>query len=374
MSNERRAPIRALGLMSGTSLDGIDIALIESDGIYDVARGPSACYPYSHAFRSQLRAGLEDAKSIRARQERPGRLGLLEQYLTDLHVEAIDYFLSDHDIERTSIEVVGFHGQTVLHRPESGLTVQLGDGPRLATATGLNVFCDMRAADCVAGGVGAPLAPAYHRAILHKLPSAAAVLNLGGVANVTWLKGGGSHEDLLAFDTGPGSALIDDWMQAQTGEPMDRDGKAAAEGTADEAALQALLANSYFSKTPPKALDRNDFDMRPISSLSVSNGAATLTAFTARSVAHALTFMPERPELWVVTGGGRHNASLMQAIAAAVDAKVVAAEAVGLNGDSVEAEAWAYLAIRSQSGLALTFPGTTGVATPTCGGVVCRPS
>ena len=374
MSNERRAPIRALGLMSGTSLDGIDIALIESDGIYDVARGPSACYPYSDAFRGQLRAGLEDAKSIRARQERPGRLGLLEQYLTDLHVEAIDYFLSDHDIERASIEVVGFHGQTVLHRPESGLTVQLGDGPRLATASGLNVICDMRAADCVAGGVGAPLAPAYHRAILHKLPSAAAVLNLGGVANVTWLKGGGSHEDLLAFDTGPGSALIDDWMQARTGEPMDRDGKAAAEGTADEAALQALLANSYFSKTPPKALDRNDFDMRPISALSVSNGAATLTAFTARSVAQAVTFMPERPELWVVTGGGRHNASLMQAIAAAVDAKVVAAEAVGLNGDSVEAEAWAYLAIRSQSGLALTFPGTTGVVTPTCGGVVCRPS
>src|SRR5262245_51727383 len=192
--------LRALGLMSGTSMDGIDVALIETDGEDTLARGPSGTHAYSEAFRANLRDALAEAATLSRREERPGQLALAEQYLTDLHVEAVGHFLEDHRIDPAEIDVIGFHGQTVLHAPERRLTVQIGDGVRLARQTGIDVVYDMRAADVASGGEGAPLAPVYHRALTARLPERPiAVLNIGGVANVTWI---GSNGELLAFDTG----------------------------------------------------------------------------------------------------------------------------------------------------------------------------
>ncbi len=359
---------RALGLMSGTSLDGIDVAVIETDGDRILGRGFAATYPYSDAFRDKLRAGLAEAAVLRDRTARPGRLKLIEQYLTDLHAEAVGHYLADHQIAADSIDLVGFHGQTVLHRPQAGLTVQLGDGPQLARRLGRPVVYDLRAADVAAGGQGAPLAPAYHRALAAEIAERPlVVLNLGGVANVTWIGGDGT---LLAFDTGPASAMIDDWVKAKLGKPFDTGGAIAASGRVCEDIVAGWLAHPYFAASPPKSLDRNAFDAGPIAALSPEDGAATLTAFSAAAVALSCAHFPEPPRLWIAVGGGRRNASLMDMIGQRVGVPVRPAEAFDIDGDSVEAEAWAFLAVRARLGLPITFPGTTGVAKALTGGVL----
>lgn len=373
VSKQEERLVRALGLMSGTSLDGIDVALIETDGETRLRRGHAATYPYSDAFRSQLKAGLAEAASLACRDERPGRLHLLEQYLTQLHAEAVTHYLQDHRIEPESIDVIGFHGQTVLHRPEARLTVQLGDGAALAETTGIDVVYDLRAADVAAGGEGAPLVPAYHLALVGKLPGPIAVVNIGGVANMTWVPDDtAANRALVAFDTGPGNALIDDWMQLRARLPFDAEGDCAAAGRVDEAALTALLTHDYFAAPPPKSLDRNAFSLEAVSALSLEDGAATLTAFTAEAIARARFIVPEPPRTWVVSGGGRRNKALMGMLAERVENAVVPAEALRLDGDSMEAEAWAYLAVRCLKGLPITFPGTTGVPEPLTGGVLAR--
>lgn len=362
--------MRALGLMSGTSMDGIDVAVIETDGREEVMRGPSLTYPYSDALRARLREAIADAAAIVRRRERPGRLKLVEQYLTDLHVEAVGRFLEDVRVGGDTIDVIGFHGHTILHAPERHLTVQLGDGERLAELTGIDVVYDLRAKDCAAGGQGAPLAPAYHRALLARvgrLPLA--VVNIGGVANVTWI---GVDDALIAFDTGPGNALIDDWMRATLGRSRDEDGAEAATGRVHEDYVAEYLRNSHFSAPPPKSLDRDAFPIELVQELSPADGAATLTALTAAAIARAREHFPAEPNLWVVTGGGRRNRTLMGMLAERVENAVVPAEAVGLNGDGLEAEAWAYLAVRSLKDLPITWPGTTGVSVPMTGGVLAR--
>jgi anhydro-N-acetylmuramic acid kinase len=359
---------RALGLMSGTSLDGIDVAVIETDGERILRRGFAATYPYSDAFRDKLSAGLAEAAALRDRTARPGRLKLLEQYLTELHAEAASHYLADHQIAADSIDLVGFHGQTVLHRPEAGLTIQLGDGPLLARRLGRPVVYDLRAADVAAGGQGAPLAPAYHRALAAEIPERPlVVLNLGGVANVTWI---GRDGTLIAFDTGPASAMIDDWVKAKLGKPFDAGGEIAAKGTVHEPIVSDWLRHPYFSEAPPKSLDRNAFDPAPVAALSPEDGAATLTAFAAAAVAAARPHFLEPPALWVASGGGRRNATLMAMIEARVGAPVEPAEAFAIDGDGVEAEAWAFLAVRARLRLPITFPGTTGVAQALTGGVI----
>jgi anhydro-N-acetylmuramic acid kinase len=361
---------RALGLMSGTSLDGIDVAVIETDGERILNRGLAATYPYSDAFREKLSAGLKDAAALEDRAARPGRLKMLEQYLTELHAEAVGHYLADHEIPADSIDLVGFHGQTVLHRPEAGLTVQLGDGPLLARRLGRPVVYDLRAADVAAGGQGAPLAPAYHRALAAAIAARPlVVLNLGGVANVTWIGGDGT---LIAFDTGPASAMLDDWVKAKLGQPFDADGEIAAAGTVREDIVSAWLGHPYFAQVPPKSLDRNAFDLAPVAALSPEDGAATLTAFSAAAVAAACAHFPETPALWIASGGGRRNPTLMRMIGARAGAPVRPAEAFDIDGDSVEAEAWAFLAVRSRLGLPITFPGTTGVAGALTGGVLAE--
>jgi anhydro-N-acetylmuramic acid kinase len=362
--------LRAIGLMSGTSMDGIDVALIETDGENVVERGPSGTFAYDGAFRARLTQAIADAREVADRDARPGCLADAERELTERHAAAVRQFMDQQGVARADVGTVGFHGHTVLHAPERRLTVQIGDGAKLARRIGIDVVCDLRAADVAAGGQGAPLAPVYHRALAARLPERpVAVVNIGGVANVTWI---GRDGTMLAFDTGPGNALIDDWMLRHTGRALDADGAAAAGGRIDEDALNALFLNDYFGRLPPKSLDRAAFGMEAVEHLSPADGAATLSAFTAATIARAREHFPEQPRLWVVCGGGRRNKTLMAMIAAHVESAVAPAEAAGFDGDAVEAEAWAYMAVRSLKGLPVSFPGTTGVGGPLTGGVLCR--
>lgn len=380
--------MRAIGLMSGTSMDGIDIALIETDGESRVKRGPTLGVDYPPEFRERLRGALKDAARITNRADRPGSLAAIERELTERHAEAVLSFIGDRMLQPFAIDVIGFHGQTVLHKDRSlwlvsaanglgsperhlgKLTVQLGDGPLLARKTGIDVVYDLRAADCAAGGEGAPLVPVYHRALVSSLPERpVAILNIGGVANVTWI---GRAGELIAFDTGPGNAMIDDLMLKRTGKPHDEHGALAARGRVEEAHVTEYLKHSHFAAPAPKSLDRNAFVAELVDDLSAEDAAATLTAFTAAAVSRSRALFPEEPELWIVTGGGRKNKTLMSMIAGGVENAVVPAELVGFNGDSMEAEAWAYLAVRSLNGLPITFPGTTGVDRPLTGGDLAR--
>ncbi len=391
---------RAIGLMSGTSMDGIDVALVETDGKSKVVRGPAFTYPYSEAFRGRLAQAAADAARIRHRGDRPGVLHLAEQYLTDLHAEAVNHFLQDISAKPETIDVIGFHGHTVLHRPlNSGgpgkprivapapvgrmaprvMTVQIGDGKRLARMTGIDVVYDMRAADVAGGGQGAPPVPVYHAALAAGVAGRPlAILNLGGVANVTWIGGGtaagdvADGHDLLAFDTGPGNALIDDFMLARTGKARDENGAAAAVGKVHEEIVAEYLRHTFFHAMPPKSLDRNAFSLDPVAHLSTEDGAATLAAFTAGAVSAARGHFRAEPKLWIACGGGRKNRTLMQMLAGKIENALGPAEAAGLDGDAIEAEAWGYLAVRSLLGLPLTFPGATGVSVATPGGVLAK--
>jgi anhydro-N-acetylmuramic acid kinase len=368
-------PLCALGLMSGTSMDGIDVAMITTDGEGLVERGPSATYDYPADFRAKLRQANSDAAPMTVRTDRPGCLTAVETELTERHAEAVRGFLAGHKIDAATIDIIGFHGQTVLHKPEARLTVQLGDGPLLANMTSIDVVYDLRAADVAAHGQGAPLVPIYHRALAASAAThgsedrAVGFLNIGGVGNVTYIERDGTF---IAFDTGPGNALIDDWVGRHTGQAFDADGRHASAGFVSSDVLETLMANLYFAEPPPKSLDRNTFKIDAVRTLSLEDGAATLTAFTAQAVRRANDWFPEQPSIWIVCGGGRHNRTLMKMLEAELARPVVEAESYGFNGSSMEAEAWAYLAVRSLRGLPITFPMTTGVPAPMTGGVLAR--
>jgi anhydro-N-acetylmuramic acid kinase len=357
--------LRALGLMSGTSMDGIDVALITTDGEHLVERGPGATFAYPEAFRVQLRQAAAEAQDLLQRTARPGNLAGAEAELTQRHADAVGAFLAVQAIDPASIDVIGFHGQTVLHRPEQKLTVQLGDGPLLACLTGIDVVYDLRAADVAAGGQGAPLVPVYHRALASRFEEAVAFLNIGGIANVTFV---GTKPPLIAFDTGPGNALIDDWVRRHTGKLQDTDGAIAARGTVHNEVLDVIAFGGYYSAPPPKSLDRAALSLKAVEGLSLADGAATLTCLTALTISQAPQFFPERPSVWIVGGGGRLNRTMMVMTAGILGAQVVPAEDFGFDGDAMEAEAWAYLAVRSLRGLPITYPMTTGVPSPMTGG------
>jgi anhydro-N-acetylmuramic acid kinase len=362
----------AIGLMSGTSMDGVDVALIQTDGETEIRFGPEGFEPYGDLDRELLRAALAEASRLGDRAARPGVLAEAEWMVTDRHAAAVEAFLARHGIARDRIGLVGFHGQTVLHRPQRHLTVQIGDGPALAARLGLPVVYDFRAADIAAGGEGAPIAPVYHRALVEMAGMAGpvALLNIGGVANVTFIAGA---NDPIACDTGPGNALIDDLMLARTGRPIDRDGAAASAGRCDETALAALLDHPYFDLPPPKSLDRNAFSSASVTHLSTEAAAATLTAFTAASVAGLVPLLPQQPRLLIVCGGGARNPALMGELARRMPCAVTTATACGWSADAMEAQAFAYLAVRASLGLPLTFPTTTGVTRALTGGVIARP-
>ena len=351
--------IWAIGLMSGTSGDGIDAALLKTDGETIQEAGPALGEAYDAAFRARVKAAY-------GRWDPPAGL---ERALTERHAAAVARLLAKAGKSPAEIGVVGFHGQTILHEPEKHRTRQIGDGALLAELTGIDVVNDFRSADMAAGGEGAPLAPVFHRAIAATLEKPVAMLNLGGVGNVTWIGGDGT---LIAFDTGPANALIDDWMLKQTGEPVDRDGALARSGKVDEASAARFLDNSYFARPAPKSLDRDAFKGFSIEGLSTADGAGTLTAITAATVADGVRQLPSEPTRWLVCGGGRHNPALMDALRTRLSMSVESVEAIGWDGDSIEAQAFAYMAVRSLRGLPISFPGTTGVRQPQTGGRLHR--
>ncbi len=364
--------MRAIGLMSGTSFDGVDVALVETDGERIERLGPSGYRPYDPSERVVLARALSEATALTDRTARPGALALAEAIVNGAHRMAVEGFLAEHGVALSEIDVIGFHGQTVLHRPEAGLTVQIGDGEALARALGRPVVYDFRAADVAAGGQGAPLAPTIHPVLTRSLdlPRPLAVLNLGGVGNVTFI---GKGDELIAFDTGPANALMDDRLSRETGRPFDDGGRIAATGKIDQAALRTLMGHPYFAAPPPKSLDRNAFDAGPTEGLPLADALATLAAFTAESVARGAEHLPREPALWVVAGGGAKNPTLLEMLRRRLEAEVATADSVGLSADALEAQAFAVLAVRSLKGLPLTYPGTTGAPRPMTGGVLARP-
>ncbi|MCJ2015388.1 anhydro-N-acetylmuramic acid kinase [Methylobacterium sp. J-076] len=373
---------RAIGLMSGTSLDGVDVALIETDG--ETVRvvkgpnnfleplGPTGYRGYAEEEKALLRAATKDAEAIVQPGDRPGRLPEAEIFTTEAHAEAVERFLAENDLKPSDIDVVGFHGQTVIHRPDHRISVQIGDGQALANRLRIPVVSDLRRADVEAGGQGAPLVPVFHKALAEAsgFNGPVGILNIGGVANATLIDSKGG---VIAFDTGPGNALIDEWMQEREGKNLDDGGRTAARGRPDEPLLAWLLTHPFFFRRPPKSLDRNWFSHKLAGQLSTEDGAATLTAFTARAVARALDHAPEIPTRWIVAGGGARNGELVRLLNYHLRAEITTADAIGWSSAYLEAQAFAFLAVRSLKGLPITFPSTTGVREPIGGGSLARP-
>jgi len=365
----------AIGLMSGTSMDGIDVALLRTDGEGFVERGPFLGVSYDPAFRERLKTALEQAKAIRNRQERPGDLAAIERELTLRHAAAVREFLRENAMDAGAIDVLGFHGQTVLHRPDKALTVQIGDGALLARETGMATVYDMRANDMVHGGQGAPLVPAYHAALAVNIVNAKApvcFVNIGGISNLTYV---GADGTVIAYDSGPGNTLIDQWVEAHAGIPFDQGGMIASEGHVVSELAERYLASPFFTAAKRRSLDRNDFLPPRGGDAELADGARTLAYVAAASIIKSATHLPVTPALYVICGGGRLNKVIMRdlgQLAAGHQAMVISAEEAGFNGDAMEAEAWAYLAVRSLDGLPLTYPATTGVSAPVRGGVLAE--
>jgi len=366
-----------IGLMSGTSMDGIDAAMIYTDGVRIERLGPSLTLPYTPEMRAQVKECLSLAAGCSSPENPPEAIKRLDDDLADWHAEAVFELLDVTGQGPEEIDLIGFHGQTLTHRPDRGWTWQLGDGGRLAGLTGIKVVNDFRSADVAAGGEGAPLVPLYHAALLARARrhNVVAVLNIGGVANVTWVKFGAEGEDpeIMAFDTGPGNAMLDDWAEIHTGKPVDTDGNLAARGLSHDEVVMGLMASPYFDEKPPKTLDRDDFNIQAVRGLSAEDGAATLTNFVVGSVISAQSHFPSPPEAWYVAGGGRHNPTLMRRLRRRLPVLADPVEVLGWRGDALEAEAFAFLAARTERGLALSLPSTTGCSEPTRGGVIHEP-
>ena len=348
--------LRAIGLMSGTSGDGIDVAYIESNGSTISYLGNWGTYPYSDDFRKQLKV----TKTTSANYYE------IENKLTLLHSHAVQDFLNSNNLNANEIDLVGFHGHTIHHNPSKSISIQIGDGKHLAELLNITVFYDFRSNDILHGGQGAPLTPIFHSKLAETLEKPVAVLNLGGVANITWI--GEGNEDLLAFDSGPGNAMIDDWIFQHDAGVFDAGGQIAASGSANQNVLKELLKHSYFERLPPKSLDRNEFSLRLLKNCNLEDGAATLSAFSVETVKLSQTYFPRPEKSWIVCGGGRHNNYILSKLRDRLKQPVVNAEEIKWRGDAIEAQAFAYLAIRSSLGLPISFPNTTGVKTPLTGG------
>jgi anhydro-N-acetylmuramic acid kinase len=369
--------LKVLGFMTGTSLDAVDMAVLDTDGDRIVSLGPAGERKLGAEVRAMVEAAIIEARTWAWDAPRPAAFGAAAAAIAREHLLAARMFLAEAGLAPGDIDLVGVHGQTVLHEPPTptrtrGRTVQLIDAQAVADGLGLPVAFDFRTADVAAGGQGAPLAPIYHAALSRwsGLAAPVAALNLGGVGNVTLIKADGGLE---AHDTGPANGMIDLLVQARTDARCDEDGALARAGRIDEAVLAAYLSHPYFATRGPKSLDRLDFSLAPVAGLSLEDAAATLTAFAAEAVALSLESLASRPDRVIVCGGGRRNPALMAAIRSRLAIPVQTAEAVGWRGDSIEAEAFAYLAARSVKGLPISFPGTTGAPAAITGGRLARP-
>jgi anhydro-N-acetylmuramic acid kinase len=369
--------MRVLGFMTGTSLDAVDMAVLETDGEEILGFGPAGEKKLDPAVRALAEAAIEAAFRWPRGAAEPEAFAIAAAAIAEEHILAAEAFMREHQILPGDLDLIGVHGQTVLHEPPGpgravGRTVQLIDAPAVAEALGVPTVFDLRSDDVAAGGQGAPLAPAYHAALVRYsgLRPPTAILNLGGVGNVTLVRSDGT---LQAFDTGPANGMLDLLVQARGEGRYDAEGALARAGRVDDAILAGYLAHPYFAISGPKSLDRYDFSLAPVAGLSLTDAAATLTAFAAEAVARGLRACSEVPLRLVVCGGGRLNPALMDAIRERVPLPVLAAEEVHWRGDSIEAEAFAYLAARAMLGLPISFPGTTGVPEPMSGGRIARP-
>ena len=342
-------------------MDGIDAAIVQTDGCKVVATGPAVTLAYDDSLRNAIRdaTGKTNVKAP-----------LIDE-LTDAHISVVNEIFAQHPEYREKVKVIGLHGHTMLHAPQDRITLQIGDGETLARAVGIDVVYDFRSADVARGGQGAPLAPLYHCAIFRDFNRPIAVINIGGISNITWI-GDEDGTSPIAFDTGPGNALLDDWVQDKTGDLLDRDGQISASGLADDTIVEKLMRHPYFDRSPPKSLDRHDFSLLPFQSLSPRDGAATLVRFTCRSILSGLDHVPQPPKRLLITGGGRRNPTIMGNLSHISAVPVDPVETVGWNGDSMEAQAFAFLAVRSLRGLPLSIPSTTGVPSPTKGGILSK--
>ncbi|MCW4589157.1 anhydro-N-acetylmuramic acid kinase [Gluconacetobacter entanii] len=354
--------LHAIGLMSGTSLDGVDAALVETDGHRVGARGPSLSLPYAPALRERMRDLLDRAPTLPA--DAP-EVRAVERELTLRHAEAVQALREKAG--NPHVDVIGFHGQTLLHQPQAHRTWQVGDADLLWRETGIPVVYDFRSADVANGGEGAPLVPFYHAALLAGRERPVAIVNIGGVSNVTLLDTDGR---VHACDTGPGNALLDDWARIHTGHPCDIDGQLASAGQVDADVLHALLSDPFFARPAPKSLDRQSFHraLSMVSHLSAQDGAATLAAFTVAAIASVP--LPQVPRAWYICGGGVHNPAIMRGLRACLPGIVAPVSGLGWDGDALEAECFGFLAVRSLLGLPISAPETTGVSHPLTGGCI----
>lgn len=361
--------LTVIGLMSGTSLDGVDAAILHTDGRSYLAWPANGFVSraYSDARRNAIRGVFGGSNAA------PGVIDKVAHDLTVDHVTAIEALLAQTGLKASDIDLIGFHGQTISHAPERGHTCQIGAPELLARTFGIPVVSDFRSADVAAGGQGAPLIPLYHEALIRMagVQTPVAVLNLGGVGNITYV--GEAENDLLAFDTGPGNALIDDAVLATTAKRFDEDGRLAASGHIDDAMVATWMNHPYFHLPAPKSLDRNAFRTDIAHALSAADRVATITDFTVQSVLTACKLMPTPIHALYVCGGGRHNHTIMQGLQKGLGVPVLPVETLNWQGDALEAQGFAYLAVRSRQRLPLSLPTTTGVKEPLTGGVLTIP-
>lgn len=355
-------------MMSGTSFDGIDAALIKTDGVKINALGDSHMSSYSDGLRKKIRLLMNKKHSIRMMMD-------VENEIAIEHARVVHHLLKKANLKPEDVDLIGFHGQTIYHNPVKRKTLQIGNAALLAELTGINVVSDFRSRDVAAGGEGAPLVPFYHQAICKTFKKPVAVVNIGGVANVTYI----DQEYLLAFDTGPGGALLDDWVYERTKHNYDDDGKIARKGVPHEAILDAFMRKKFFNEKPPKSLDRNKFKamLKTLNHLSTEDGAATLTYLTSRSIYEARKFFPKKPHKWILCGGGSHNSLLVDILSKQYGLEVIKIDEVKVAGKTilagfVEAQAFGFLAARSYYNLPLTTPTTTGVKREVSGGALYK--
>ncbi|WP_411820694.1 anhydro-N-acetylmuramic acid kinase [Hyphococcus formosus] len=370
--------LTAIGLMSSTSVDGIEVALLNTDGDVILEAGPTLQFPYSRDLKVWIHRAMKAALEGR---DGASEIGKAAGEVTLAHISAVEAFLEETGIKRKDVDVIGFHGHTILHNPRTqpdslGRSWQIGDGSVLAEETRIDVINNFRSADIAAGGDGAPFMAVYYRALIAAMEEhpecAVGVIDLGEKSTITYVPENARATELIAFDGGPGNKLVREWLALKTGEPRDEDGETALAGRVDEEALRMMLLSPYLRRKLPKTLDRFDFKLDHLKSLTVEDGAATLTALTAACIDRAEAFYPELPGGYIVCGSGRHNPAMMQALQERLDAPVVGAEDAGWRGDDLEAECFAYLAVRSLKKLPLSFPMTTRVPRPMLGGVFHR--
>ncbi len=359
--------------MSGTSMDGIDLALIESDGKKQIKSTHFDYLAYDHDFKKRLEALIYNNPKLT-------EIKLLENELTLLHAKLVNDFLAKNKIDKSEIDLVVFHGHTILHIPEQGITWQIGNSHLLAHAVGIDVVADFRTRDVVLGGQGAPLVPIYHFHLLADQPHPVAVLNIGGISNITYFQV--DHENAIeAFDLCFGNAPLDDLMKKKMNCDFDQDGKLAQSGNIDFVLAEKILENEIFNRKPPKSFDRDDFSslLSLVNNLKIEDALATFAFMHARAIQINLEFLSKKPKEIFVCGGGRKNAAIMGEMQKLMPEIVIkAVEAIGLNGDAIEAEAFAFLGIRKLIGLPISFENTTGVKFTNksphsaCGGVLFK--